>query len=153
MRGAFLMKKSNLWWALGTAAAGVAFFLAGLLWETRLSPVLCGIGGGWFFNGLVQLRRYAKWTRPENAEAYRARLEQEQIDLHDERKEMLRNKSGRYAYLLGLAVCCIAIFLFSILGILGVLEGYRPVILFLGAYVVFQYAAGVVIYRRLERRC
>ncbi|MDO4315444.1 MAG: hypothetical protein Q4C45_06675 [Oscillospiraceae bacterium] len=147
------MKKSNLWWALGAVAAGAAFFLAGLLWETRLSAILCGAGGGCFFNGAVQLRRYVKWTRPENAAAYRERLEQEQIDLRDERKEMLRNKSGRYAYLLGLAVCCAAIFLFSVLGILGVLEGYRPVILFLGAYVVFQYAAGIVIYRRLERRC
>lgn len=134
-------------------AAGVAFVLAGLLWEMRLSAVLCGNGIGCLFNGVVQLRRYVKWSRPENADAYRAQLEQEQIDLHDERKEMLRNKSGRYAYILGLAVCCAAIFLFSILGILGVLEGYRPVILFLGAYVVFQYAAGVVIYRRLEKRC
>ena len=153
MKGALAMKKSNLWWALGTTAAGAAFFLLGLLWETRLSAILCGIGGGWFFNGLVQLRRYVKWTRPENAEAYRERLEREQIDLHDERKEMLRNKSGRYAYMLGLAVCCIAIFMFSLLGILGVLEDCRTVVLFLGAYVLFQYAAGVVLYRRLERRC
>lgn len=153
MKGAIAMKKSNLWWALGFMAAGAAFFLTGLLWQTRLSGILCGIGGGWLFNGAVQLWRYAKWTRPENAAAYRERLEQQRIDLHDERKELLRNKSGRYAYLLGLAVCCAAIFLFSILGVLGVLEGCRPLILFLGAYVVFQYGAGVVIYRRLERRC
>lgn len=153
MKGVFPMKKSDLWWALGTIAAGIFFFLTGLLWTTQLSSILCGIGGGWFFNGLAQLWRYVKWTRPENVGAYRARLEQEQIDLHDERKEMLRNKSGRYAYVLGLAVCCVAIFVFSILGILGVLEGCRPVILFLGAYVVFQYAAGVVIYRRLEQHC
>lgn len=129
------------------------FFLAGLLWETRLSGILCGIGGGWFFNGIAQLYRYIKWTRPENAEAYRARLEQQQIDLHDERKEMLRNRSGRYAYVLGLAVCCIAILVFSILGMLGVLKGWRAAVLFLGAYVVFQYVAGIVIYRRLEQSC
>lgn len=153
MKGAFPMKKSNLWWALGTAAAGAAFFLAGLLWTTRLSSILCGIGGGSLFNGATQLWRYVKWTRPENAAAYRERLEQQRIDLHDERKEMLRNKSGRYAYLLGLAVCCAATFLFSILSALGVLEGWRPLILFLGAYAVFQYGAGVVIYRWLERRC
>ena len=145
------MKKSNLWWALGIAAAGTAFFLAGLLWETRLSSILCGIGGGWIFNSIAQLWRYIKWTRPENAEVYRKRLEQEQIDLHDERKEMLRNKSGRYAYILGLGVCCLAILVFSILGMLGVLEDCRAVVLFLGAYVIFQYAAGIVIYRRLER--
>lgn len=153
MKGAFPMKKSNLWWALGFMAAGAALFLTGLLLETRLSSILCGIGGGWFFNGLVQLRRYVKWTRPENAEVYRERLEQQRIDLHDERKEMLRNKAGRYAYVLGLAVCCIAIFVFSILGMLGILEGWRAVVLSLGAYAVFQYGAGVVIYRRLEQSC
>lgn len=147
------MKKSNLWWVLGTAAAGAAFFLAGLLWETRLSSILCGIGGGWFFNGLIQLRRYIKWTRPENTESYRARLEQQQIDLHDERKEMLRNKSGRYAYLLGLVLCCLSILAFSILHILGILENGLVFVLFLTAYLIVQYAAGVVIYRRLEQSC
>lgn len=153
MKGAFPMKKSNLWWALGFMAAGAALFLTGLLWTTRLSSILCGIGGGSLFNGATQLWRYVKWTRPENAEVYRERLEQQRIDLHDERKEMLRNKAGRYAHVLGLAVCCIAIFVFSILGMLGVLEGWRAVVLSLGAYAVFQYGAGVVIYRRLEQSC
>lgn len=153
MKGAFPMKKSNLWWALGITAAGIAFFLAGLLWETRLSAILCGGGGGCFFNGLVQLRRYAKWSRPENAEAYRERLEQEQIDLHDERKEMLRSKSGRYAYLLGLLLCCLFILVFSILDMLDILENGSMFALFLFAYLIVQYAAGVLIYRRLEQGC
>lgn len=153
MKGALPMKKSNLWWALGITAAGTVFFLAGLLWATRLSAILCGIGGGWIFNGLAQLWRYIKWTRPENAEAYQERLEQEQINLHDERKEMLRNKSGRYAYLLGLVLCCLAIPVFSVLHLLGVLTDGLIFVLFLSAYLIVQYAAGILIYRRMERNC
>lgn len=153
MKGVFPMKKSNLWWALGITTAGAAFFLAGLLWETRLSAILCGIGGGWVFNGLAQLWRYIKWTRPENAEAYRQRLEQEQIDLHDERKEMLRNRAGRYAYILGLLLCCLFILVFSILDMLDILENGSMFALFLFAYLIVQYAAGILIYRRLERTC
>lgn len=153
MKGAFAMKKSNLWWALGFATAGAAFFLTGLLWQTRLSGILCGIGGGWLFNGAVQLWRYAKWTRPENAAAYQERLEQEQIDLHDERKELLRNKSGRYAYLLGLASCCLFILVFSVLDILDIVENGSLFVLFLAAWLIVQYAAGVLFYRWLEQRC
>lgn len=153
MKGAFPMKKSNLWWALGTTAVGVMLFLAGLVWENRLSAILCGIGGGWVFNGLAQLWRYVKWTRPENAQAYRRRIEQEQIDLHDERKEMLRNKSGRYAYVLGLILCCLSVLIFSILHILGALKDGLVFVLFLTGYLIVQYAAGILIYRRLEQKC
>ena len=47
-------------------------------------------------------------------------MEEEQIELRDERKSMLRDRSGRYAYVLGMLLACAALVAFSILGKLGV---------------------------------
>ena len=59
------MKKSNLWWSLGTIALGLLCFLGGwLLPASRPVGVLWGMGFGLLLNGLVQLFQYWKWTRP-----------------------------------------------------------------------------------------
>lgn len=152
MRGAILMKKSNFWSGLIFVFLGLAFLLAGLVWETRLSSLCVGFGAGMLSSGAMQLVRYRKWTRPENAEAYREKLEAEQIELRDERKAMLRDRSGRYAWLLGMVLCALSIVVFGVLGALEVVENARLLILFLAAYLIVQYGAGVYFYRRLERR-
>ncbi len=146
------MKKSNFWSGLFFVLLGLAFLLAGLLWETRLSSLSVGFGAGMLSSGLVQLVRYRKWSRPENREAYRQRLEEEQIELRDERKAMLRDRSGRYAWLLGLALCAASIVAFGVLGALELVENARMMILFLAAYFIVQYGAGVFFYRRLEKK-
>lgn len=146
------MKKSNLWYGLITIALGLACLKASLFWETPLSSLLCGFSGGLIMPGIIQIWKYIKWTRPENAALYQEKLEQEQIDLRDERKEMLRNKAGRYAYLLGLMVCLLGIFVLAVLGSLGVVEHYRLALFVLAAFAVLEYAAGIWFYRRLSRR-
>lgn len=152
MRGVVLMKKSNLWCGLAYALLGMASLLAGLLWETRLSSLCVGFGAGMLSSGVVQLIRYRKWTRPENRDAYRQQLEQEQIELRDERKSMLRDRSGRYAWLLGMILCALSILAFGVLGTLEVVENARPTVLFLAAYLLVQYGAGVFFYRRLSKK-
>lgn len=146
------MKKSNFWCGLIYAFLGLAFLLAGLLWETRLSSLSVGFGAGMLSSGIVQLVRYRKWTRPENRETYRERLEQEQIELRDERKTMLRDRSGRYAWFFGMALCAVSIVIFGVLNALDVVENARLMVLFLAAYLLIQYGAGVFFYRRLSRK-
>ena len=146
------MKKSNLWCGAAYALLGLVFLLAGLLWETRLSSLCVGFGAGMLSSGVVQLARYRKWTRPQNAAGYRQRLEEEQIDLRDERKEMLRDKSGRYAWLLGMALCAAAVVVFGVLGALEIVENSRLIVLCLAAYLIVQYGAGVLFYRRLSKK-
>ena len=148
------MKKSNLLCGAAYALLGLVFLLAGLLWETRLSSLCVGFGAGMLSSGVVQLARYRKWTRPQNAAVYRQRLEEEQIDLRDERKEMLRNKSGRYAYILGLLAAAAAMTVFSFLGKLGMVDeaACRLMILFLAGYMVFQIVAGWALYRLLDKK-
>lgn len=147
------MKRSNLWSSLVSIALGFCFLAAAIFWtEDTLSSLLCGLGSGFLSSGGMQLYRYCKWSRPENAERYREKLEQEQVDLRDERKEMLRSKAGRYAYILGMAVCLLAAFVVALLGSLGIYEHYMPLLCFLAVYVVFQYVVGIWIYRRLSRK-
>lgn len=148
------MKKRDLWTGVGMTAAGVLFLLAALLWETPLESLLYGLFGAFAAPGTVQIYKYVKWTNPKNAPVYRERLEQEQIDLRDERKSMLRDRSGRYAYILGLLVVAVAMLAFSVLeafGVVGEAEA-RLMILSLGGYALFQLVAGWVIYRLLETK-
>ena len=92
------MKKSNLWAGLAEIALGLAFLVAAFFWvEGTMGSLLCGLGGGFLGSGGELVWKYWKWTRPQNVERYREKLEQEEIDLRDERKELLGCKAGRYA--------------------------------------------------------
>lgn len=114
------MKKKELWFGLGMIAGGILFLLAALLLETPLDSLFCGFFGAFTGPGVMQVYKYVKWTKLETPDSYQRRLEEEQIELRDERKSMLRDRSGRYAYVLGMLLACAAIVVFSILGKLGV---------------------------------
>lgn len=148
------MKKSYLWSGLGMIALGLGFLAAAIFWDTPLGSLLCGFSGAFTAPGIVQVVKYIKWTSPKNAPLYRERLEEEQIELRDERKEMLRNKSGRMAYALGLVLMSGSIVAFSILGKLGVVreESADLMVFFLAALLVVEFVSGILIYRRLEKR-
>ena len=148
------MKKSNLWTGVGMITVGILFLLAALLLDSPLEGLFCGFCGAFVCPGAVQVFRYMKWSRPENAAAYQERLERERIDLRDERRAMIRDKAGRYAYLLGLLLAVVAIVILAVLVELGIMEtvGGRPVILFLGAYLIIEYVAGVFFFRLLEKK-
>lgn len=148
------MKKKELWFGLGMIAGGILFLLAALLLETPLDSLFCGFFGAFTAPGAVQVYKYVKWTKLETADSYQRHLEEEQIELRDERKEMLRNKSGRMAYTLGLLAAAVSMTAFSILGKLGIVEesASRLMILFLAGYMVFQILAGWVLYRLLDKK-
>lgn len=148
------MKKSDLWTGAVFILTGLACLAGALLWETPLSSFLCGLCGAFTVPGIVQIIKYVRWTSPKNAPVYRERLEQERIDLRDERNSMLRDKSGRYAYVLGMLVLSAAMVVFYMLeafGMIGEAET-RLVILFLAGYLLFEFLAGIAICRWLERK-
>ena len=148
------MKKSDLWTGLGMIALGVLFLLAALLWETPLESIFYGMFGAFAAPGTAQVCKYIKWSSPKNAPLYQERLEQEQIDLRDERKRMLRDRSGRIAYVLGLLFAAVSITAFSFLGKLGVVDeaASRLLIWFLAGDMLFLLLAGIVAYKLLERK-
>ena len=114
------MKKRELWFGLGMIAGGILFLLAALLLETPLDSLFCGFFGAFTGPGVMQVYKYVKWTKLETADSCQQHFEEEQIELRDERKSMLRDRSGRYAYVLGMLLACAALVVVSILGNLGV---------------------------------
>ena len=148
------MKKSELRSGLALILAGLCCLAAGLfpLWETDLGNFLCGFAFALAVPGTAQVLKYRKWSRPENAAAYREKQEREGIDLRDELKEMLRDKSGRYAYVVGVMLCAASILVFCVLGKLGLVTEHRLIVLFLGGFLLVQLAAGFLFYRLLDKK-
>lgn len=95
--------------------------------------------------------KYVYWTSPRNRERYAERVEQERIDLQDELNQKLSDRSGRCAYLIGLAVLSVSIVAFSVLDALGVLNS-RLLVGYLGAFMLLEVILGQVIFRRLRRK-
>ena len=152
MKGAILMKKSDLWTGVLFTAVSVACLIGGLVEEPMLGSCLCGLAGALGVPGVMMLMKYYKWTRPQNVAAYQARLEQEQIDLQDERKEMLLNKSGRYAYIFNLVITCVVLFMLSLFSALEIITVENWLVLGLAGWLLVQYFTGVLFYWMLSRK-
>lgn len=146
------MKRNNFIIGLVYLLVGMACLSVVVLFETKLNSILSGFAGGGICSGIVILWKYYHWTKPENKSKYKEKMESENIELYDERKEMLRNKAGRYAYHLGLVVLALSITIFSILGSLEIINDTRLIVLYLGGLLLFQYVTGVIIYKRLSKK-
>lgn len=146
------MKKSDLITGLISLLVGITCLVSELLFETKLNSILSGFAGAGISSGAVILWKYYYWSKPENRSKYKEKIENENIELHDERKEMLRDKSGRYAYILGLIILSISIVVFSILGSLEITGDNRLIVIYLGGLLVFQYVIGIIVYKRLSKK-
>lgn len=140
------MKKNYLITGIGFVLAGVILLGIALFTETRLESLLWGFTGATIVPGIATILKYFYWTRPKNRERYKERLENERIELNDELKNKLRDKSGCLAYRVGLLAVCAAILIFSILGQFEIIRESRLIVLFLFGYLVFQCAIGSVFY-------
>lgn len=104
----------------------------------------CGIA--WIVSGIIYLKRCLYYEKPEHQAEYEARDKEQRINLHDERKIMLRQKAAQTTYqimfflLLGLSL---------LLALLRV-EWWITAVIFL--LFVFQWAVGVVAFRYYEKR-
>jgi len=143
------MKKSNLVTGVLYVLFGAACLMAAGWTETKLEGILWGCAGAGIGPGVLMICQYFYWSSPKNKERYEARLERERIEQHDELKTKIRDQAGRYAYCLGLLVISFSILAFGILGALGVIDGARMIVLYLGGYLLFQIIAGIAIFNRI----
>jgi hypothetical protein len=147
------MKRSMLYTGLGYVVAGLVCLAVALIWEPKISSLLFGLAGAGMIPGVMMIWKYGYWSSPKHREAYKARMREERILLHDERKIRLREKSGWLVYLLMLGIYCL---LMLACALLIVLEVWMPFALYtiwlLLALLVFQWVAGIVIFRQLEKR-
>jgi len=146
------MKKSNLIWSIVYTIIGLVCITAAYNTETTAEGILWGLGGVFFAVGVVGIVKYFYWSAPKRQEQYKAREENEKIEQNDELKTKIRDKAGRYSYLLGLYTAIISIVVFAVLDAVGVIENAAMVVIYLGGYVVFQLIAGVVIFNRLMKK-
>lgn len=110
------MKKGNLITGIFYVLFGIACLTVALLIETDLEGFLWGFACAGIFPGIVLICKYFYWSSPKNKERYEQRLENERIEQHDELKTKIRDRSGRYAYSLGLLIVSLSILVFGILG-------------------------------------
>lgn len=152
MKGVRSMKKSNLICGILYVLFGAACLMAALLIETKLEGILWGVAGACILPGLMMVFQYFYWSSPKNKERYEARLENEHIEQHDELKTKIRDKAGRYTYILGLLVISFSILVFGILSALEVIDHAHIMVLYLGGYLLFQWIAGIVIFNQLMKK-
>ncbi len=146
------MKKSYLNRGIICVLAGICFVLAAVFTESVFDGLLWGFAGGALGPGIGWIIQHFYWSAPKNQERYREIREQEDINLHDELNEKLRDKSGRIAYHIGLIIICISELIFSFLGKAGVITDHKIIVLYLFGLFVFQIVAGIIAYNLLRKR-
>jgi hypothetical protein len=146
------MKKSYLSRGIVCVIVGICFLLAAVFTESAIDGLLWGLAGGALGPGIGMIIKYFYWSAPKNQERYREIQEQEEINLHDELNEKLRDKSGRIAYNIGLFTICISEVVFSILGKTGVITDHKIIVFYLFGLFVFLIVIGNVVYYQLRKR-
>lgn len=147
------MKRSMLYAGIGYVLAGIAFAGLAIATESPLQSLLWGLTGASIGCGAMMIWKYCRWSRPGQREVYEQRMKQERIDLHDERKIMLRDKSGATVFRLSMIVYPILMFLCAVLSVLEIGTPFtRQLILFLLALELIQYFLGRVIFAHLEKK-
>ena len=142
------MKKSMLYTGIAYVLAGIACFALAILFEWKIESLLWGLGGAGTGPGVMMLWKYFHWTNPKNREEYEKRLQKERIELRDERKTMLRDKSGRITYIFMLLLYCLLIMAFGVCASLGWFMPFaRYAISGLGVLLIIQYRFGIAAFR------
>ncbi len=147
-----MMKKSNLITGFVYILVGLACLFMALWWESKIDGILWGLAGAGIFPGAGMVCKYFYWASPKRKEIYSRRLENEKIERSDELKEKIRDRSGRCAYVLGIIVVSISMLIFSLLDALEIIADARILILYLGAYLLFQIAAGIMFFNRILKK-
>lgn len=146
------MKKNTLKVGIAYLMIGLVFLLCGILLDTKLNSLFWGFSGAGIIPGFTMIYKYFYWIRPKYSTRYEEKLEEESINLNDERKEKFRNQSGRYTYILGLITICVSIVILSVLSMLDIVQNVKGLIIYLGLFAIFQYIAGILIYQFLNKK-
>lgn len=118
-----------------------------LLLNSSLMGIALGLSGGMIGSALVFSMKSRK--TPEQLRADEKRLDHIR---KDERKIMLRDKSGRYAYIIGMVGLLLITTAFFVLRNLGVDFSVDTMISVYSAFVIVEYVLGMVIFGYLEKR-
>lgn len=146
------MKKSNLITGIIYIIIGVICLYFALTTETKLDGILYGFAGAGIVPGIVFVMKYFYWNHPKHKEIYTEKLENTNIEQHDELKNKLANQSARYIFIINIMIISASTVIFSILGSLEVLENTKVMVLYLAAFLIFQIVSFNIIYQHLLKK-
>ena len=140
------MKKSILYIGIGYTLLGVISLIIALSTEFKFESILWGLCGAGIEPVGIMICKYAYWSKPENEVRYNEKLKVEKIEMGDERKIMLRDKSGCLTYRIMIVIYCILIMIFSVLAIFEYFIPFsKYTVIGLSILLIFQYICGTVI--------
>ena len=146
------MKKSQLYYGIGYTIFGLVCLGIALATEWAREGMLWGLAGAGIGPGLGMIWKYVHWTRPGNRQEYDEKLKQERIELRDERKVMLRDKSGCITYRIMIGVYCVLLLVFSILSVLGYWNPMaRYMVILVSLLLLFQFICGIIVFNHLNK--
>ena len=144
------MKKSNLIYGLTCIIlSGISLYIAIIFDANKMSGVFYGLTGALGVGGIVSIAQYFYWKR--HNEKYEEKLEIERIEQQDELKQKLRDKSGRYAYLIGMSITALSIMAYSLLGVLNIMDT-EYIVTYLSIYLISQLFIGIIVFHHLLRK-
>ena len=144
------MKRSNIIYGLTyIILSGISLYIAIIFDANKMSGVFYGLTGALGVGGIVSIAQYFYWKR--HNEKYEEKLEIERIEQQDELKQKLRDKSGRYAYLIGMSITALSIMAYSLLGVLNIMDT-EYIVIYLSIYLISQLFIGIIVFHHLLRK-
>lgn len=147
------MEKKVLYKAIISIGLGVAFIIVSFLFEFPNESFLWGFGGGGIGSGTMMLFKYLRWSKPENQKEYTHIIKKQTIELSDERKVMIREKSASITGIIMLGIYCFFIIFFAILNTLGYFAQISQyLVIGLSLLALIQLISGVIAFNYLNKR-
>ncbi|MCC0637332.1 MULTISPECIES: hypothetical protein [unclassified Clostridioides] len=146
------MKKDRLYVGIGYFICGILLVLLATLTEFSFEALIWGLSGATLGPGVCMIFQYIYWSKPERAVEYKEKIENQRIEMNDERRIMLRDKSGRITNQIMSYVFVILILIVSILSVFSVMLTSRWVLIVLGLLILFQFICGAVVYNKLDKK-
>ena len=144
------MKRSNMIYGLiYVILSGISLYISITFDANKMSGVFYGLTGAFVAGGIVNITQYFYWKR--HNEKYEEKLEIERIEQQDELKQKLRDKSGRYAYLIGMSITALSIMAYSLLGVLNIMDT-EYIVTYLSIYLISQLFIGIIVFHHLLRK-
>ena len=141
------MKKNIIGWNLLLFICGMIFVLMGLFIKTlAYGSSIFAMGCGFIGASIGAIHKNFRWLKSENKPIYEKHLKNEKINLNDERKIMLRQKSGQITYAIMFVVLTILNIVFTFIGV------EKWIIFTLWGVIAFKYICGVVIFYYLSKK-
>ncbi len=113
--------------------------------------VFAGLTGAAFGGGAMLLLKHYSHQKQMNNDEYREKYDEKLIDLHDERKEMIRGKAARITLLIEIILASLASVAVALLGQMGVIENYTPLVWVIVSFWVSIMVVSQIVYKYLCR--